>query len=411
MPIHPVTAPGKSIRLVRMIPCSAGRLLLPMALRQEYIWAPTGKTQARLADRRLLLPALDLKVYRFEAVVDYLKFRVTTDRLMDPKNLQRKITARGVEKIGVTAISKKVEAGPRSTIFDVRMDDPAPKDLAEAIKIINATSGLATDGALQLLEVSVDVYPKDHSNSGPRVLMSDLLRRHFLPKEERWRYHGGWPRWSGAENQSGFIIGKNVPETEFAERVRDINKHGELPVNTTFYVGAKDSGLLMMRVMDKIIDRQKRDGTCDLLEPHECRSRIEVELRREILQDLGLDTVDDLYGFKFGKLRANLFDFAIPTFAFDERKVLAAGLPAARRKLELTVFERSGILGLTHMQKAGLVHRNLIRARRLASGLSAGPRVRNGFGANGFSLDYVELNRAVDGAFADLARNWKKPTR
>lgn len=411
MPVHPTHARSKEIRLVPRSTGSTGRFIVPMALRQEYSWTPTGKTQARFAGRRQLRPALDLKDYRFEAVVDYLKFRVTTDRSMDPKNLKRQITARGVNNNGVTAIFGEDEAGPRSTIFDLRMDDPTPADLVKAIAIINATPGLATDGALQLLEVSVDVYPEDHSSDGPRLLMSDLLRRHFLPAEVQWRYPGGWPRWAGAERQSGFILGKDMPEDEFDERVRLVEGHGELPVNTTIYIGGLNAGPLMMRVMDKVIDRQKRGGGFDLLEPDQRRSRIEVELRREELNVLGLNKIDDLYGFKFGKLRADLFDFAIPTFAFDERKVLAAGITAARRILELAVFERSGVLGLTHMQKAGLVHRNSTRARRLASGLSAAPRVRNGFGRNGFSLDYVELNRAVDEAFAGLVRRWKKPTR
>lgn len=411
MPIHATPARRKEIRLVRMVPCSTGRIVLPMTLRQIYELAPTEKTQARLAGRWQLRPLLQLSNYKYKAVVDVISFRVTSHVPMNPKNLYFRIAAQGVANSGVTPIFSKSATGRMSTTFALRIDDPTPEQLAVAITKINATPGLATDGVLQLLEVSVDVYPHDHSTEAPRLLMSDLLRRHFLPQEWMWRYKSGWPRWVGAEKRSGTVFGKNISEDAFANHIYHVEKHREVPVNTTFYVGARDAGPLMVRVMDKVIDEQKRHGTFTALDPAKQRSRIEVELRRSALDRLRLNTIDDLRGFNFCKLRAQLFDFAIPTLPFAHGSGLATQISRVRRDSETSVFEKSGVLGVTYMQKAGLNHRNRARAMRGAAGLTAMPPNRNGLGKNGFSIDFVDLNRAVDGALALLTRRWKKPVR
>lgn len=70
----------------------------------------------------------------------------------------------------------------------------------------------------------------------------------------------------------------------------------------------------MMRLMDKVIDRQDRDaGTFLALNDVEKRVRIEVTLQKSVLHGLGVKTLQDLKGFKFNKLHGDHFQFFLPT--------------------------------------------------------------------------------------------------
>jgi hypothetical protein len=120
------------------------------------------------------------------------------------------------------------------------------------------------------------------------------------------------------ERSATFLVNRNQPPTvlmrrhagELAITPRSLTPlphaaHAPIPVDRTAYIGAKDFAV-MLRTMHKTTDRRdpNRDHVMALPEA-EWRSRVEVALLREHMDELGgagavdLNTVKDLYGYRF----------------------------------------------------------------------------------------------------------------
>lgn len=116
----------------------------------------------------------------------------------------------------------------------------------------------------------------------------------------------------------------------------------------TYYVGANQVGILL-RIMDKCSDRRdpSRD-TRDALPEDDWRARIEVSLLAEggevgVPAALGVDTLNDLIGFRFRDIRKPMFEFFVPTFDGDGTGVIS-GL--GTKVSEFEAFRRGGATAL-----------------------------------------------------------------
>jgi hypothetical protein len=160
---------------------------------QTYVLEPAARTQRRLAGRLQLSPKLDLSAYRARAVVDWVRVRVETDGPVHAGALYRRLT-RDLG-VGISRVEgPNGEWGHTGRAFLVKFDDPDPERLPLSVACIDAAEGLACTGALESVEVSVDLYPKRPRGETARVLMTDLVRRHIRPADEIWRRGQGWPR-------------------------------------------------------------------------------------------------------------------------------------------------------------------------------------------------------------------------
>jgi hypothetical protein len=178
--------------------------------------------------------------------------------------------------------------------------------------------------------------------------------------------------------------------------------HEQAPVDTTFYIGKKDSSV-MLRVMDKTTDQ--RDpilGTAIDLLPAECRSRIEVTLLKRADEvggpaAVGLETLEDLVGYPFKSIRKLVFEFFHPTTnSVDE----LADLPFPVNVTELDVFRRSGVYGLDRLQRSIA---EISGGRYRKKEIPTRPRK---IGSKGKAVSFEELNRKIDRSLNRLSRDW-----
>lgn len=153
-----------------------------------------------------------------------------------------------------------------------------------------------------------------------------------------------------------------------ASRVRKLINHKKRPLDGTYYIGKK-SNPVMLRIMDKTTDkRNPKKNTFEVLDARENRARIEVTCLKANGEmgapaTLGLETPEDLYGFKFQALRKRIFDFYLPTIGMDPDNGKGSRQPDPD---ELEVFSRTGVYGLDEYQTAG----NLLLRRQHEKGLS-----------------------------------------
>lgn len=376
---------------------------------QNYELHPTSKTQKRLQGRGELRPTLDLKAYDCVAIIDLIWIVVRADRPICPKNLRIKIKTKTAHVKFVVHNSERTPDYPKGVLFKALINEPTPGKVSDVLTAINSLDGIETDGELEVVEVSVDIYPKERTNENARLMMSDLLQRHIRPKESLWRYDGGWLRQVGATKKPQFVIGNNIPDMGFNKHVGNAERHSCLQVDKTKYFGARDHGPAMIRVMHKTIDDQDRSkGILRVLAAGERRSRTEVELRREALDEIGLNRCDDLWGMDFQKTRVRFFEFCLPTLPLDGAGSLGEAVATAKREMQLRVFQKSGVFGLSYFQHASVKFRNDLRRQKLRDDGVFTPLIRAGVGPAAQCIAFDELNRMFDRGLQKLSRAWRR---
>ena len=282
------------------------------------------------------------------------------------------------------------------------------------------------------VEISVDFYPRPHGSPNAAALalrrwtFSEMLRKHLIVDPGFLRERIDAPRVvfpHGARTRTRLIVDHQAPVTG---RLRDeidgttvtsaevaalrLARHHQAPLDGTYYVGRKD-GEVHLRLQDKTADRRDpKKNSVMLLAPEERRSRIEIcLLKRHAGADggpalIGLSGLDDLYGFKFARVRkARLhfeqvetaaFDFAIPTIEATPDD------PVGRDELEVEVFRKSGAYGLDGYQRAA-------RRRQHARWERGQIEHRPGkIGRKGHCVAYDDLNQMINVALRGLARRW-----
>jgi hypothetical protein len=165
----------------------------------------------------------------------------------------------------------------------------------------------------------------------------------------------------------------------------------------------------MIRVMHKTIDDQDRSkGILRVLAAGERRSRTEVELRREALDEIGLNRCDDLWGMDFQKTRVRFFEFCLPTLPLDGAGSLGEAVATAKREMQLRVFQKSGVFGLSYFQHASVKFRNDLRRQKLRDDGVFTPLIRAGVGPAAQCIAFDELNRMFDRGLQKLSRAWRR---
>ena len=397
-------------------------------LAQAYVLKPVTKGQKRKLGRAVLMPDLDLSSYRVDAVVDWVAVGVETDSDQPAVNVNEWIAKATGESLSVTGPGGG--EGYFGRAFEAKIQDPTLDTLAKITSAIDAHPRLSCTGRLAAIEVSVDWYPHSKREED-RLLMVDLLWRQLLPPEGIWRMEGGWPRsfvgrGGGAkardEDTQPLLasprIVKGKDEILYAgvvvradrELRRDLTPELHKPpaVDGTIYFGRR-GGDVQIKVMHKIIDQQNRGkGTARRLGKRKRRARIEVTLRGQALEELGLTQVKRLGHFDFTKLRRRYFNFWLPTVPYHRGR--ASGVEdvvkGPRSRQEIDLFSRSGVLGLEVYQRgcARVVtraQRKLNRARGRRRELQ-----RAGKGPKGLRLAFSELEDRIYEALRRLREEW-----
>ncbi|NIY95449.1 MAG: hypothetical protein HWE39_19765 [Oceanospirillaceae bacterium] len=263
--------------------------------------------------RLLATPALALKSYKFDALLDWIAIAVTFPKKNATTKIGRAIKSRlNQPTLGGVKVEPLKRGGDRYTReMKLTMQDPTLPRLSKVLDLLACRYGVPIeDGRAEHrvlgFELSVDIYPRasmvkdDLDLALRRVQMSELLRKHFAPQQifangefndqRDWlRCHDGEGRhlisWRKGERRKKAL--EEVPKLLIA--ATDPAKHFAAPVNATVYLG-KRGRPMNYKLQDKVADQRDKEGKPRKeLAPRERRSRIEVTLESKTL-----DTTSDL---------------------------------------------------------------------------------------------------------------------
>lgn len=173
----------------------------------------------------------------------------------------------------------------------------------------------------------------------------------------------------------------------------------------------------MIKLMDKVVDRQHRDvGTWIELEEEDRRVRIEVTLQCDELWKIGIAELNDFQDFSFTPIQGRYFQFKLPTFA-PEPTNPKSPVDSARFGLEqfcIDKFLSTGSIGLQARRYAleqrrtelwpAIRHSARKESRKLL-------RNRRGTGPVGTFVAYEEMNKKIREALVHLTRREEKAWR
>jgi hypothetical protein len=381
------------------LPYAKPSTLPPMTL--GYVEKLSSKRQARLAGRFILEPVIDLVAYDCRSVINKIVLRVHPARPTQFRYIADAVCA--VPGVRRPHVEPLVDAKGTASAFDVTLQEPTVTSLIEVTEWLDAEFGFSQSAELRLLEVSVDFLPRVPS-SDARARILGVLQRSIFPTRDVWSDAKCSPRFSyGAEPGEGQDVFKLQANGFIHPDAYFEPERGAIPpVDATLYLGRRD-GECMIRLMDKVVDRQNRDaGTWEEVPAHQQRVRIEVVLTGGELDLLGLYSPDDLVGFNFRKLQGSFFRFMLPTF---EGSTEVTASRAHFEAIDRQHFLRTGVLGLARMKRARSEARNKHRPalrqalRQLGKKMS---RVRTGTGSEGDLVAYAELNRVVQRSLRNL---------
>jgi hypothetical protein len=388
--------------------------------------------QPILKDRLILKPDIDLNRYRCRAVIDWIEVQIDTAGVHQAINIQR-FASKVLTESGST--SKVYVSGPTrnrgytGSSFIVRVQQPGFRHLgslcAELLRKYPTSAKSVGDLAIAGVEVSVDFYVKNHDGLSLdaqnllRWQMTEVLRRHLRPDRSLTELEENQPRFFATVDGKGGskpLVSKGTAKTSSTQRAEivrlglnervlvplRIGAHEQVPIDTTFYIGQKESAV-MLRVMNKTTDqRDPNRGTAVDLPPAECRSRIEVTFMKKADEVGGpaavdLETLKDLVGYSFKSIRKLVFEFFHPTTNIVDEM---ADLPFPVNVTELDVFKLSGVYGLDRLQRS-IAEISGCRYRKKE--ILTKPR---SIGLKGKATSFEELNRKIDRSLNRLSRDW-----
>lgn len=379
-------------------------------------------TQRRLVGRTALVPDLDLVQYRFRAVYDWVEFEMTFARSTQIQHVQKVLDDLHHRKCWVDG--KDPGPGATFTVCSIRVQEP--RNMASLLRMhrrLVETFGEAASSRVTGVEVSIDAYPSQPSDVARARLLGAMQRTIWTNRDI----------WINAESRPRSAFGK-LPEQTYrlspepsrrasrSDTVDGDGYHvaGELPtrhrapaLDGTMYLGSKHDDE-MIRLMDKVLDDQRPDGTRTHLAESERRVRVEIALRGDALLNLGIRDIESLRTFKVSKMQARYFKFRTPAFLYREKvssavDVVNNTLEANRARTYLT----AGNVGLMAMDTARDARQNGLRRQVRHQLRKMGRMVRPTLRARvePAFVSYDALNRMVASALRDLAererRAWK----
>lgn len=375
------------------------------ALKLAHKLVPVRHTQARLRWRHVLEPDLDLGAYRFRAVVDWIRVRVAFARGTQRQHLQTILRP----FLNQTCKIDAADMGPGDVFTRCAITIQEPTSLARVVKAqqaLVAAYGEVEPAQITGIEISIDAYPKTGSQAA-RALLLGAMQRTIWTDRDIWTNPNSRPRSVfGSSERSVYKISPG-PEHDLKGEKRILPQQHRAPaLDATMVLGAQDDAI-MIRVMDKLLDRQHPDGSRDVLEEDQRRVRIEVMIQGAELPAIGLTGMDSLQRFRFITLQKRYFQFRLPTF--DVRIPVTRGSDLVRhwseaRKAE--IYLRGGVTALMSRDKGWENKlgrfRKKVRSTLIAMGKATTKRAVERR-APAF-VSYEDLNRKVVDALQTLEK-------
>ena len=372
------------------------------------------KKQRRLLARTTLQPEINLENYQFCAVIDWIEFRVHLGRGTQIQHLHDFLLPFVGRRPFITRKDKG--AGDVFSICTIRIQEPV--SLAHVTLIheaLVAKYGATAPSLVTGIEISLDAYAKDEAGVA-RVLMVGAMQRTIWTNRDIWTDKNSRPRSIIGTKKEDVLKLLPRPDDVYDYMIKPVHELCKEPfADGTMYLGARDDDV-MIRVMDKVKDVQRPDGTYVALTDKTSRARIEVTVKGKELVDIGLTDIASLRHFKLTELQGRYFQFRLPTFAIRQnpRRTIDAicNNEEARRA---DAYMRSGVLGVMLRDEARLARWKTLRRRttnltRASGGVSVIKKTSR-LSINMF-VAYWALDRKVALAIRDLAareeRVWKK---
>ena len=376
----------------------------------RYVCEAVSNSQARFRGRLVLRPLLELGAFRVRAVIDWLDLRVETAVVTQTRHVSDLLAAELGRRPHVTdAAGRTHKAG---TSFTVRLQEPDPAMVRQMLAALEARWGLVDEPAVVGIEVALDWYPPD-ADDALRLQMVALLQRHVFPTGRLVRTERDEPRCfseAGGVGRTRRYLGPvqarhrsrachngvTVALGPEIWRTLEQEMHNAPVVDGTVYVGAREADA-MLRIQNKVTDT-RHGGRFRTLEPEGRRARIEVALRGQALEELGLTRLEALGGLEC--LRKAVFDFWLPTV--NGRFGLHV--------FDVQVFRRTGVYGLEAYRDARWERRKAWRRGVKSEGgelAKARLAARRG-SVSGTRLAFAEMNRRCDDALRRLGKAWRR---
>lgn len=367
----------------------------------SYRQTAHGRSQARLVGRDVLIPDIALDAYTCSAVIDWIELDLELKSVTQHQWLRDAIAG-----FDVRVYIKPIDAGAglESSHFTIKVQEPDFVELQRILAAIDRRYGLVAEPTVIGLEVSVDFTPKTPSDEA-RARMVGVLFRHLAPATDVFTTRTARPRHSWGEGHRWAPVQETGSGSD--PYVFAVNDTTSSPgADTTSYFGAKDSDD-MVRVMDKVVDRQNRHAdTQEVLAEKDRRCRVEVTLKQGKLAALGIRHIADVSRFKFARLQGTYFQFKLATMRRLDGS--AGPVPAYRERQRVQKFLETGISGLAKMDQTLLEHDTVIRPvvrKALAKiGKTLPGRPRRGPGPYGTAVAYEKLCMMVQTALSNLSR-------
>lgn len=369
-------------------------------------------TQRRLAGRLALVPKIDLDAYRFRAVIDWIEFRVYLGRTTQAQHVQD-VLRRRLDRNGFI-YPQDLGPGKTFSICTIKVQEPGSLALISAIhRDLVDTFAEIRPSQITGIEISVDAYPRRDSDEARAILVGGLQRTIWTDRDI-WSKPNSRPRMVFGRGEKQTIKLSREPEKDETIASRSVPDNHEVPfIDSTMYLGAKEGDDVMIRVMEKIRDKQRPDGSFDALTDDQKRPRIEVTLKGQELAGLGLTDVPSLERFEVTKIKKRYFQFRLPTFAWTQNpKRPIEVLSNMREEWRARTFLKAGITGLMAMDASNAsIRKNMMPRVRATLKLMAGPHAPASVKgspriAPAFS-SWEKLNSKVDVAFQSLSKREK----
>lgn len=373
-----------------------------------HLVVATNRTQRRLKGRSVLTPDLDLSAYRFKVVFDWIEFEVHLGKPTQVQHVQSILRRHLDRNSHITPI----DLGPGGTFTRCAIKIQEPPNMAFVAQIYRDLIGVygeAEVSRVKAFEVSVDAYPRVPSDEARSQLLA-AMQRTIWTGRDIWSDPESRPRTIARRGENAVV--KLTPKPEEAGTrscASNPDNHHAPFIDGTMYLGRRD-GDFMLRVMDKVKDKQRPDGTVEHLTDERRRVRIEVTLRGGELLRLGITDVPSLRRLKVSALKKRFFQFRLPAFqvTLPVRRVSDSvqNFFEARRA---QTYLRTGVIGLVAMDLATTECRRRDRPAQLAAqrkqlqsmGLTLHPRSRKPR-LEPALVSWTEMNRKVDVAFRKL---------
>lgn len=292
----------------------------------------------------------------------------------------------------------------------IKIQEPASLAQIAAIhKALVSSLGEAAGSRVTGMEVSIDATPKDPSDAA-RALLLGAMQRTIWTTRDIWSDRMSRPRTAFGRGEKQTITLSPAPEEDDTALSRSVPDNHAIPaIDGTMYLGAKGDDV-MIRLMDKVVDRQRPDGTRDVLADDRKRVRVEVTLKGKELEKVDITDIASLDQLDLVRFQKRYFQFMLPTFSRRSRPATGVDiLHNARQDWRARTYLRSGVTGLNTMDAASAKFRKtmkpdlrkmLRRMNRTTGRIWAGKRLAA-------VVSWAAMNRKVNVALRDLMKREK----